>query len=203
MKLADLQRDFRDWLVNGSQEAAQRLGPEAHRGLSVYQNNYRAQLVSVLETSYPQLLAWLGPDLFLEAAITHIDSHPPHAWTLDAYGADFVDTLQALLPDNPDAHELAWIEWSLSESFVAADAGPVPGEQLARVNWDAARLQLSPSLRQRRVTTNAAALWSALEQGEAVPEAEMLDAPGGLITWRQSYTCKLKPIDAIEHIALL
>ena len=203
MTLADLQRDFRDWLTNGSTDASRRLGTDAIRGLAVYQNNYRSQLIGVLEASYPLLLAWLGDELFLQAAVTHVDNHPPHAWTLDVYGADFVDTLREVLPHNPDAHELAWIEWSLFASFVATDAGQVSGEQLAAVDWESAHLQLAPSLRQCHATTNAAALWSALEQGEAVPESEMLDAPAGLITWRQGYTCQLKQIDAVEHTALL
>ncbi|MET3653270.1 DNA-binding domain-containing protein [Dyella japonica] len=202
MTLAELQRDFRDWLTTASADASQRLDPRSSFGMTVYQNNYRAQLVSVLEASYPQLHARLGSELFLDAAITHIDRHPPHAWTLDAYGADFEATLRAMLPHNPDVHELAWIEWSLSESFVAPDAAGVSPEQLAQIDWDTARLQFSPSLRHRPAITNAAALWSALQQDVEVPESEMLDAPRALITWRQGYTCQLKQVDTDEYAAL-
>lgn len=203
MTLAELQRDFRDWLTLASPEAARRLDPGVGMGMTVYQNNYRAQLVGVLEASYPQLHAWLGSTLFLEAAIRHIDSRPPHSWTLDAYGADFGITLISMLPDNPDVHELAWIEWSLSESFVAPDAMPLSSDQLADIDWDTARLQLAPSLRQRSVTTNAPDLWSALQQGTGAPESEMLATPGGVVTWRQGYTCQLKQVDTVEHDALL
>jgi hypothetical protein len=203
MTLAELQRDFRDWLTQASPEAAQRLDPRAGRGMTVYQNNYRAQLVGVLEASYPQLHAWLGSALFLEATIRHIDSRPPHSWTLDAYGADFETTLISMLPDNPDVHELAWIEWSLSESFVAPDAATLSSDQLANVDWDTACLQLAPSLRQRSVTTNAPDLWSALQQDTDAPESEMLATPGGVVTWRQGYSCQLKQIDTVEHDALL
>ena len=93
MTLAELQRDFRTWLVSASDDAAARLGTDIMAGLSVYQNNYRAQLVGCLEESFPQVRAWLGDDAFLPAAMTHIDSHPPHAWTLDAYPGDFNETL--------------------------------------------------------------------------------------------------------------
>lgn len=203
MTLAELQRDFRDWLTQSSPESAQHLDPRAGPGMTVYQNNYRAQLVGVLEASYPLLHAWLGSTLFREAAIRHIDSRPPQGWTLDAYGADFEVTLIGMLPDNPDVHELAWIEWSLSESFVAADAPVMSDVALANVDWNLARLQLTPSLRQRLLTTNAPALWSALQQQTDVPESEMLDAPCGVVTWRQGYTCQLKQIDAVERDALL
>src|SRR5579859_2972763 len=176
MNLASWQKDFRDWLTDASDEAAQRLGQGAMVGLSVYQNNYRAQLVSVLEASYPHVFAQIGPEFFLDTAIAHIDSHPPHAWTLDVYGADFEKTLRDVLPHNPDIHELAWIEWSLGQSFVSPDAGSVPVDALAHVDWDNARLHLTPSLRQRRVTTNVDAVWLALDEGRTVPESEMLDA---------------------------
>lgn len=203
MKLADWQRDFRDWLVHGSSDAATRLDPHNGVGLAVYQNNYRVQLTHVLEASYPLLLLWLGDELFREAAITHVNRRPPRSWTLDSYGNDFEDTLRELLPDNPDVHELAWIEWVLSESFVASDAPTITQDALADVDWDNARLSLSPSLRERIATTNAQAIWLALYDGSQPPEAEMLTEPAGLIVWRQGFQCRVKPVDAIEHAALL
>lgn len=197
MNLIDMQRDLRAWLVNSTND-----GP-ASVGLTVYQNNYRAQLVGCLQASFPQLQAWLGEELFLKAAITHIDSHPPHAWTLDAYGIDFGVTLKSMFPHNPDVHELAWIEWALSESFVALDSPQVSSETWQGVDWDTARLSLSPSLRQCAVSTNANDIWSALEGGAAAPESEMLEAPGGLIVWRSGFTCRIKAIDSVERAALL
>jgi len=203
MNLIDMQRDLRAWLIGSAADTQERMGASAAIGLTVYQNNYRAQLVGCLQASFPQLLAWLGDELFLKAAITHIDSHPPHAWTLDAYGIDFGKTLKSMFPHNPDVHELAWIEWALSESFVATDAPHVSGEMWHEVDWDNACLSLSPSLRQCVVSTNASDIWSALEDGVAAPESEMLEAPGGLIVWRSGFSCRIKSIDSVEHAALL
>lgn len=203
MNLIDIQRGLRAWLVSSATGTQAHLGASAAAGLTVYQNNYRTQLVGCLQTSFPQLRAWLGDELFLKAAIAHIDSHPPHAWTLDAYGVDFGDTLKSIFPHNPDVHELAWIEWALSESFVAADAPHVSGETWHEVDWDRARLTLSPSLRQCPMSTNANDIWSALEDGVAAPESEMLEVPGGLIVWRSGFTCRIRSIDSVEHAALL
>lgn len=197
MNLIDMQRDLRAWLVSPTNDEP------ASIGLTVYQNNYRAQLVGCLQASFPLLHTRLGDELFLKAAITHIDCHPPHAWTLDAYGIDFGDTLKSLFPRNPDVHELAWIEWALSESFVALDAPQVPSETWQEIDWDNACLSLSPSLRQCAVSTNANDIWSALENGAAAPESEMLETPGGLIVWRSGFTCRIKAIDRVEHAALL
>ena len=202
MMLADLQRDFQSWLTSASDEAAQRLGGAA-AGLAVYQNNYRAQLVGCLEQAYPQVRAWIGEDAFLAAAITHIDRHPPHAWTLDAYGREFGATLAARHPDNPDVQELAWIELALADAFVAADAEPLSLDALSTIDWDTAQLHLAPSFASRAVTTNAEAIWWALSEGRAAPEAEMLDQPGGLIAWRRRFVSCLRQVDALEYAALL
>lgn len=200
--LADMQRSFSDWLMHAHDDNQQRLGLGSSRGLTAYQNNYRTQLVHCLKASYPQLLAWLGEKVFLEAAVQHVDRHPPSSWTLDAYGENFCDTLRSRYPHNPDLFELAWIEWSLSEAFVAPDATSMTLDQLADIDWDSARLHLSPSFRQHSATTNAAAIWSALQEGNEPPEAEMLDAPAGLVVWRREFLCQIRPIDAIEHAAL-
>ena len=201
--LAELQRDFSDWLVLAQGGDALRGGLVATRGLAAYQNNYRTQLVNVLRASYPQLRAMLGDEAFLELAIHHIEHRPPSSWTLDAYGADLAESLRALYPRNPDLQELAWIEWTLSEVFVAADASALTPGDLDGIDWETATLRLSPSLRQRTATTNAAAIWSALQGETTLPEAEMLDAPAGFAAWRQGFRSRLRQLDAIEHAALL
>jgi len=187
MNLADIQNGFYTTLS----------GP----GGAVYQNNYRAQLVGCLEESYPHLRSFIGEEAFLHAAAAHISRRPPHAWTLDAYADDFCDTLQEQFPDNPDLHELAWIEHALGQAFVGPDAAPVAAEMLAAIDWDNARLQLTPSLHLRAATTNAADLWFVLRDGGA-PESEMLPAAGGLLVWRRGSVSCLRALDAIEHAAL-
>ncbi|HXP02002.1 MAG TPA: DNA-binding domain-containing protein [Luteibacter sp.] len=202
MNLAEWQREFRTWLVTPSDEAATRFGAGATAGLAVYQNNYRAQLMSCLEVSYPQVRRWIGDDAFREASINHIERHSPQTWTLDHYGRDFPSTLLSMYPRNPDLQELAWIEWALSEAFVAGDAASMPADALSHVDWDAARLVFTPSLRMHAARTNAGDIWSALEADTDVPEGSMLDAPGGYVVWRRGFTSRLKRVDAVEYAAL-
>ena len=201
MNLAELQHTFSNWLVNASDESAQLLGNHT-AGLAVYQNNYRAQLVGCLEQAFPNLRRWVGEEAFLAASITHIDSHPPHAWTLDAYPEGFYATLKDVFPHNPDVHELAWIESALNEAFVASDAQPLATQTLAELDWETAVLRLTPSLRCHGLTTNAEAIWSALWQEMAAPEAVMLEQAGGLLVWRRQFTSRLRQVDALELEAL-
>lgn len=202
MNLAQWQQAFHTWLVSASEQSAEMLGNKA-AGLAVYQNNYRAQLVGCLEQAFPNLRRWVGDEAFLAACVSHIDRYPPHAWTLDVYPEGFHLTLGELFPNNPDVHELAWIESSLNEAFVAADASPLPMDVLASVDWDTARLQLTPSLRCHGLTTNAEAIWSALWQQTPAPEAVMLAEAGGLLVWRRQFTSRLRQVDALEFQALV
>jgi hypothetical protein len=203
MNLATFQARFREWLVTGDEADAAAFGDGATAGLNVYQNNYRVQLMGCLEVSYPLLRRFIGDEAFRAASITHIDAHPPRGWTLDHYGADFADTLRSLYPQNPDLDELAWIEWMLGEAFVAADTEPMAPDALADIDWDHARLVLSPSLRVRHATTNADDVWIALRDGEAGVESEMLAGPEGLVIWRRDHVSRLRRADAIETAALL
>lgn len=202
MNLADIQGGFQAMLAASAPALAD--GVPAGPGRAVYQNNYRAALVGCLEESYPLLRTFIGQEAFLHAAATHINRRPPHAWTIDTYADDFGDTLQALFPDNPDVHELAWIEHALGQAFIAPDASPVAATALAAVDWDHARLQLTPTMHLRAATTNAADLWFALRDAIApvLPEAEMLPAPGGILVWRRGFVSCLRALDAIEYAAL-
>jgi hypothetical protein len=199
--LAALQQDFQTWLVRPSDAIGRRLGPPAR--LAVYQNNYRTQLVGCLQASYPQLRSWLGEDVFLAAAVRHIDSRPPHDWTLDAYADGFPQALAEAFPDNPDLHELAWIEHALQAAFVARDSACDPAADWSRVDWELARLRFAPSMRLRPALTNAGAIWDALADGSPVPGSEMLDEPAGLLVWRRGHQCVLRQLDGLEYEALL
>lgn len=211
LPLAELQRAMRARLHSGEEATALAgLDARAAAGMRIYQNNYRTRLVDCLEVSFPLLRARIGEQAFLHAAVAHVDSHPPHAWTLDAYGGGFHATLDALFPDNPDLLELAWIEWALGLAFVAADAAPLPAAALAGIDWDRARLRVTPSLESTLVRTNAEAVWSALWQAhgrqdgpQSVPDAEMLAEPAALIVWRRGHASHLRQVEALELGALL
>jgi hypothetical protein len=201
MNLHAMQRDFRRWLTVADGASARRLA-DGRRGLDVYQNNYRVQLMGCLEATYPHLRTFVGDAAFRHAAAVHVQRNPPRAWTLDAYGAGFEATLRSVFPDNPDLHELAWIEWSLATAFVARDCAPLDPARLAHVDWDRARLGFAPSLHMARLSTNATAIWSALQDGAEAPEAAMLPAPAGVIVWRRGHVARLRVLAAPDFDAL-
>jgi hypothetical protein len=187
MSLLSLQRDFRAWLAEESEEAAARLGEQARPGLGVYLNNYRSQLIDCLGESFERVRAWLGEERFLSISAAHIDLTPPHAWTLDAYAKGFPDTLERLFPDDPEVSELGWLDLALSEAFVGPDADPVDPAALGAVDWDNAVFKLAPTLTMRPFETNAAAIWSALSADEMPPAVGRLPWPAMMLVWRRDH----------------
>jgi hypothetical protein len=202
MSLAALQRDFRSWLTEGSDGAADRIGAAARPGLRVYQNNYRSQLMDCLDEAFVRVRLWLGDAGFLAAAAAHIDRVPPSTWTLDGYPRHFPETLAALYPDDPEIAELAWLDCALAEAFAGPDASPLVPEALSEIDWDHATLHLSPTIAIARVETNAAAIWSTLSAGETPPAAERLTEPAALLVWRNGFTPCFRTVDGKEHMAL-
>lgn len=203
MSLLALQRDMRDWLLREDMAAADRIGAAAGPGLAVYQNNYRTQLVTCLELSFPRTRAWIGEDMFLHAAVHHIDSVPPSSWTLDAYGRDFPTTLARLHADDPEIAEIAGIELALEELFVAADSPAVRLGGLGNVDWDRAVLTFAPSIDLLHLQTNGYVIWSALVDQKEPPAPQYLDMSDIVILWRQGEQCRIRTIDDAELQALL
>jgi hypothetical protein len=196
MSLLSLQRDFRGWLTDETP------APASKPGASIYQNNYRAQLLACLSDTFERVLLWLGEDAFRVAAATHIHREPPTGWTLDVYGAGFPETLTSLYPDDPEVAELAWLDLALARAFVGADMPPLSPVTLADVDWNIALLEFSPTLATRMIHTNAPAIWSAISAGDAPPAACLLPDAAALIVWRQDFTSCFRTSDAVEALAL-
>jgi hypothetical protein len=203
MSLLALQRDFRGWLDTEAPDAAARIGAAAAPGLSVYLNNYRGQLMDCLRESFGMVHAWIGDEAFDGAAATHIERHPPHCWTLDAYALDFPQTLDALYPDDPEVGELACLERELGLTFVGPDAAPLDRATLPGIDWEAATLHLVPTLRILTVKTNAAAIWSSLATSEPPPAAMLLPEPAAIAVWRDGFAPTFRTLDDVERDALL
>jgi hypothetical protein len=200
MSLLDTQRGFRDHILAGT-DAPLPGAPE--RGLAVYRHAYRAQLVASLRDTFEKTWAWLGDEAFDKAARHHVEAHAPKSWTLNEYGADFVQTLRGLYPDDAEVAELAWLDWSLRRAFDGPDADAIKPEALAEVDWDHAVLIFVPTLTMGEIVTNSAAIWGALAEEKAPPAAQRLAAPATVRIWRSGLTPKYRTIENFEQRALV
>ncbi|WAC24429.1 HvfC/BufC family peptide modification chaperone [Blastomonas sp. SL216] len=204
MSLAELQRNFSAFLRGDGSQTICSVTPTAQRGLPVYHYAYRATLMATLRDVFERTHAWLGDDRFDAAAQSHIAGHAPRSWTLADYGLSFDQTLGRLFPSNPEVAELAWLDWSLRTAFNGPDAPELDMGSLAGVDWDNAVLRLAPTLAWRKIGTNVAALWHALDTGGAAPPpAELLDVHAILTVWRHALMPRFHTVAANEYRALV
>ena len=202
MKLAALQHDMRTWLTDGFDDIDRWLDTEARSGLAIYHNAYRVQLSEALAERFEKTHSWIGDDAFFAAVRIHIESTPPHSWTMDAYGGGFDRSLASLYPDDPEVAELARLDHALACAFIGTDSAPLAREKLAAIEWENAALTFAPTVALTATTTNAGAIWSALSAGIDPPAAETLPAAGAMLVWRQGFTPCFRTIDSVEHNAL-
>jgi len=198
MTLGRLQEEFCAYLLDRP-NAIER---EIRGDMDVYHHAYRAQLLNTLRDTFEKSWAWLGDDRFEEAARTHIAAHPPHSWSLNVYGEGFDRTLAGLYPDDPEIPELAWLEWSLRRAFDGPGTAPLDASELADVDWDNAILFFVPTLTTRQVSSNCAAIWSALAEDTTPPPAEALPAPAAIRVWRHGLSPHFRSIGLAEEQVL-
>jgi len=203
MSLLELQRQFRDHLLDAPSPIADRIdGDSTADGLAVYHHAYRAQLVACLGDTYEKLWAWLGDDAFRAAAERYIAAHPPQSWTLSDYGSAFPAVLAELYPDDPDVAELASLDWTLRRAFDGEDASPITAGDLAAVDWETARFRFTPTLQIFPIRTNCAAIWNALALDETPPAATCLAEPAAIRVWRRELAPQFSSMDACEYDSL-
>jgi hypothetical protein len=197
MKLGDLQRRF-----IASVSGASPADGFDERGMRVYANNYRGQLVAALGDTYAKTRLWLGDDAFDAEAARYVDANAPGSWTLDTYGRAFADMLEARYPEDPDVHELAWMDGALRDAFSGADAVAINVDALVAEDWEHVEFVFVPTLRFRRSRSNAPAIWKALSEEVMPPAAERTDAGGGVRVWRKGLSPQFASMDANECACL-
>jgi|SRR6187402_754029 len=197
MSLHELQRRFAA-SVAGQHESTDLDA----RGMRVYANNYRGQLIATLRDTYAKTRLWLGDDDFDLAAGRYVDANAPSSWTLDAYGLGFPEMLEADYADDPDIGELAWLDGALRRAFGTRDAEAIGPEELVADDWERVAFVFVPSVRFRHLRSNAVAIWSALANEVMPPAAICPDDGRGVRVWRRDLSPQFASMDAGECACL-
>jgi hypothetical protein len=111
--------------------------------------------------------------------------HPNLRW----FSQGLPDFLKSTAPygDYPVLSDLAELEKALNDAFDSVDAPVLAAEELAGFApevWNHLAFQAHPTSRRIDVPTNVAAIWLALKNDEAPPDAVVLEQPGPLLVWR-------------------
>lgn len=193
MKLDEWQRRFA-----ASVSGTRPYGDFDDRGMRVYANNYRGQLITALRDIYEKTRLWLGDEAFDFQAARYVDAYAPSSWTIDAYGHAFPEMLEEAYPGDPDVSELAWLDGALRRAFSGVDAASVDATALVAEDWERVEFVFVPSIRFRRLRSNAVAIWKALADETMPPGSVELEAAGGVRVWRRGLSPQFASMDAQE-----
>jgi len=208
--LADLQRAFLASMRDADRQDAMPLlarerGIPADTGLAIYRNAYGARLREALDNDHPALGLYLGDDLWARMCDGYIARHPSRVRSLRYFGAALPDYLATTEPfsGSPQIAELARLERCLLDGFDAADAPRAAWSSLTELPgeaWPGLRLRFHPSVMRLRNAWNSVALWQALRNGEAPPEA--IEEPSVWLLWRDDERItRFRSLDADEAAA--
>jgi len=209
--LAQLQRDFQDYLLRGDGAVeAQVVGtarvPVATR-LAIYGGAYRSRLGEALENNYPALAKLLGEADFATLANDYVTAHDSHCFSVRYYG----DALPRFLATHeeyaaaPVLAELAQWEWAMTSVFDAADATPLTHGALERIppqQWAQLRFGWHPSVQRLALYWNVPQLWQALTADGERPAASLSAAPLPWLLWRQELGSYFRSLGTTEASVL-
>lgn len=149
------QEKFHDALRDPAQPVPAGLtdaqGHPAGKRFNVYRNNVALSLIEALRESFPALARILQDD-FTRLAHAFMRQHAPDMPVMQRYGARLPGFLQSFTPlaHLPWLSDLAGLEQTLRESYHAADADPVPPQELAALPPETlsnARFTFAPAVR--------------------------------------------------------
>jgi hypothetical protein len=154
-KLDRLQQHFVAAILSAREtlpaSLAKRPGGEPHRRrFSVYRNNVYSSLIDVMQARFPVVARLVGEEFFRAMARVYVEQEPPRSAVLLSYGGSFPSFVAGFEPAGsvPYLADIAALEWAWHAAYHAADAAPLPLEELASVADHAGGLvlKLHPSL---------------------------------------------------------
>jgi putative DNA-binding protein len=179
------QTQFRSALLDPARPVPNGLSDANHRPagrrFDVYRNNVAVSLTEAMHSAFPVITKLLGAKNMDGLSGIYLRAHPPETPLMMFYGAGFPDFLAGMqqlshlgyLPD------IARLELALRASYHAADATPLPPDQLGALPPDRvmqARFTLAPSLRLLRSDWPIYDIWRFNTQDNAPkPQAKPQD----------------------------
>ena len=169
----------------------------------VYRYAYGSRLVEAMRNDHELLHLYLGDEMFNEMAHAYVKARPSAHPNLRWFSQGLPDFLKSAAPysDHPVLSELAALEKALNDAFDAGEGAVVELTDMAGFApeaWSDLTFRPHPTAFRLDLATNASAIWLALKNDEAPPEATVLEQPARLLIWRQDVTPMFRELPAEE-----
>jgi len=134
----------------------------ARERVGVYQDMYAVRLSEALEADYPALAHFLGARRWAGLVRAYLRDHPSTSYTLNVLGRELPEWLRQAdsLPRRGFCHDLARLEWAMTEAFDAEETSRLGEADLAAVPpsaWPSTRLVAGAAVRLLELRWNASA----------------------------------------------
>ena len=143
--------------------------------VGVYHGMYLARMREALESDFPGLARFLGPEAWERLVQWYVGVHPSRSYTLNALGRHLPEYVGSARVRRPAfCRDLARLEWAVTEVFDAPETPPLAEADLASVapgQWERARLVPVAALRLVTLDHDAGAHLDALREGRRLPPA--------------------------------
>ena len=215
ISLLALQMQFQHHVLDGGAAVTSRFAAQIKPGgiglqrrLHIYHHAYRMRLVDALRDTFGHTLLYMGDVEFNAAALASIEANPSTHASLRDYGEHFAQSLTQRFPQAGELAELALLDRTLRHAFDGPDAPVLTLADLAAfstaspTHWAETGFVLHPTATRLRLMHNTLALWQALDQDQAPPEAAPLAEPGELLIWRRGQQPHFRSLQALEAAAL-
>lgn len=205
--LARQQAEFQRGILDGDDAVLAEIldSPQERREtlFGVYRYAYGSRLVEALRNDHELLHLYLGDEMFDEMGYAYVKARPSHNPNMRWFSQGLPEFLRSAKPyaDHPVLSDLAALEKALNDAFDAAE-GPVVElgamAGFAPEVWSGLTFRPHPGATRLDLSTNASAIWLALKNEEAPPDAMLLEEPARLLIWRQDTTPMFRELSTEE-----
>jgi len=214
-QLAKLQHTFQDCVLQPDKpvstawvSASGRAAPETQ--LSIYTHAYRARLKEVLANDYPAILMAIGDDNFNQLADDYIQAHPSCYYSLRDFGRHLPGFISDMIQRHDRyhgmhwLHELALFEWTLGQTFDAANITPVTEQDMATIppeDWPALKFTLHPSVHRLDFEWNTPEMWQTLTDDNPSQVTAKRETATPWLVWREQLITRFRSMQTDEQLA--
>jgi hypothetical protein len=158
--------------------------------VGVYHDMYLPRMQEALESDYPGLAHFLGHPAWERLVRAYVTAHPSRSYTLNELGRRLPEFVRQARVRRPAfCHDLARLEWAITEVFDAPEAKPLAATDLTGVaarDWERARLVPVAALRLVSLRHDAGA-WLDSLRAESHRHPPVRRRGSLVVVYRRSY----------------